>query len=55
MQELIYRDQPYTFLYWINNLMAIHQRFEGVESNLLTPFYGLEHWWQNPDWERDGR
>lgn len=53
MQELIYEDQPYTFLYWVNNLMAIHQRFEGVEANLLTPFYGLERWWENPDWERE--
>ncbi len=53
LQELIYEDQPYTFLYWINNLMAIHQRFEGVEANLLTPFYGLQRWWENPDWERE--
>ncbi len=53
MQELIYEDQPYTFLFWVNKLMAIHQRFEGVEANLLTPFYGLERWWENPDWERE--
>jgi peptide/nickel transport system substrate-binding protein len=53
MQELIYDDQPYTFLYWVNNLMAIHQRFEGVEANLLTPLYGLERWWENPNWKPD--
>ncbi len=53
VQEMIYEDQPYTFLYWVNNLMAIHQRFEGVEANLLTPLYHLERWWENPDWERE--
>lgn len=52
MQELIYQDQPYTFLYWVNNLMAIHQRFEGVEANLLTPLYQLEKWWENPNWQQ---
>ena len=49
VQAMIYQDQPYTFLYWVNNLMAIHERFEGVEANLLTPIYGLERWWENPN------
>jgi len=53
VQALIYEDQPYTFLYWVNNLMGIHRRFEGVEANLLTSVYGLERWWENPSWERD--
>jgi len=54
VQALIYEDQPYTFLYWVNKLMAVHQRFEGVEANILTPFYGLERWWENPQW-REGQ
>jgi peptide/nickel transport system substrate-binding protein len=54
VQELIHQDQPYTFLYWINKLMAVHRRFEGVEANILTPFYGLERWWENPHWQ-EGR
>ncbi len=54
LQALIYEDQPYTFLYWVNNPMAVHRRFEGVQSNLLTPFYRLEQWWENPAWDREG-
>lgn len=53
VQALIYEDQPYTFLYWVNNLMGIHRRFEGVEANLLTAVYGLERWWENPNWEQE--
>jgi len=51
MQQLIYEDQPYTFLYWVNKLIAVHKRFEGVEANILTPIYGLERWRENPDWK----
>lgn len=53
VQRLIYEDQPYTFLYWVNSLMGVNRRVQGVEANILSPLYGLERWWIEPG--RPGR
>lgn len=45
MQELVYRDQPYTFLFWIDRIVAINDRFENVTPVPLSSLYGLENWY----------
>lgn len=45
IQRLIYEDQPYTFLWWRDELLAIHERFEGVEPDILSRLHGAETWW----------
>lgn len=42
LQDGIYKDQPWTFLYWVDDLVAIDQRFEGARHDVLFP-------WRHPD------
>ena len=44
MQELVYQDQPYTFLFWIDRIVAVNSRFKNVAPIALSAFYGLETW-----------
>lgn len=44
-QELVYDDQPYTFLFWIDRIVAIHKRFRDVNPAPISAFYQLESWW----------
>lgn len=44
-QELIYDEQPVTFLYWQVEPAAYSKRFEGDEWLPLRPGYDLTSWW----------
>lgn len=44
LQEVIYEDQPYMFLWWQNEIVGVHSRFENTETNVLSPYGHLEHW-----------
>lgn len=44
-QELIYSDQPYTFLFWFDRIVAIHKRFHDVHPAPISAFYQLDKWW----------
>ena len=46
MQEKIYQDQPYTFLFWKDKIVAVHSRFKNVTPIPLSMFYGLENWYE---------
>jgi peptide/nickel transport system substrate-binding protein len=50
LQQVIYDDQPYTFLWWTDEIVAVHSRFEHAEENInvLSPF-GNVHEWSVPD------
>lgn len=50
VQALIYEDQPYTFLYWIDEIVGVHQRFKDVKVNLSSSYDRLDTWWV-PDGE----
>ena len=50
-QKLVYDDQPYTFLFWIDRIVAIHKRFRDVNPAPISAFYKLEKWWV-PEQER---
>ena len=42
---LIYRDQPYTFLYVPDALIALHKRFRGVELGKAGIGHNFIKWW----------
>lgn len=49
VQELIYEDQPYTFLFWSDRIVAVNARFKNVTPIPLSALYGLEKWYLAPD------
>ncbi|MFQ5772328.1 MAG: ABC transporter substrate-binding protein, partial [bacterium] len=49
MQKLIYQDQPYTFLFWMDKIVAVNNRFKNVTPIPLSALYGLEKWYQSSD------
>ena len=44
LQKTIYEDQPYTFLYWRDEVVPIHSRFENVKCDLLSYIRDLNEW-----------
>jgi peptide/nickel transport system substrate-binding protein len=44
MQEKIYADQPYMFLWWINIPVAVSTRFENTTIDILSPYRNLHEW-----------
>jgi peptide/nickel transport system substrate-binding protein len=45
MQALIHADQPYTFLYWRDDLVGVHARFRDVKIDILSLLNDLHLWW----------
>ncbi len=45
-QRLIYQDQPYTFLFWVDRIIAVSDKFNNVTPIPLSALYGLEKWYQ---------
>lgn len=41
-QELIYKDNPVTFLYWVDNIVAYNRRIKNIS---ITPLGAVEHCW----------
>lgn len=44
-QRLIYQDQPYTFLFWIDKVVAVSNKFQNVTPIPLSAVYNLEKWY----------
>lgn len=44
MQEQVYEDQPYMFLWWRDELVAIDDRFENTSIDLLSVLHKLHEW-----------
>ncbi len=47
-QEILHRDQPTTFLYWIQETQGFNKRVEGEELNILSTFYNVDDWTLSP-------
>jgi len=45
VQAAIYEDQPYTFLYWRDDIVGVHERFNDVKVDILSPMNDLHTWW----------
>lgn len=43
-QQILYRDQPVTFLYWMRETHGFNGRIEGEELNISGPFYNIDDW-----------
>jgi peptide/nickel transport system substrate-binding protein len=48
VQRLVYADQPYTFLYWMDRLVPVRLRFRDVGTDVLSLLSHLERWWVFP-------
>jgi peptide/nickel transport system substrate-binding protein len=46
VQQLIYDDQPYTYLFWIDRVVAFHKRFKNVTPITLSSIYNIEKWYE---------
>ena len=44
-QELIYEDQPYTFIYVQHALSALDRRFEGAKPDPIGMYHNLHEWY----------
>ena len=42
LQEILYEDEPVTFLYWIDNIVAYNNRLENIK---ITPLGSVHHCW----------
>jgi len=49
MQAQIYEDQPYLFLWWMDEIVAINNRFENTHIDMLSRLNRLHEWEVAPD------
>jgi len=42
IENILYRDQPVTFLYWVDNVIAYNRKIKNVE---VTPLGAIHHCW----------
>lgn len=45
IHEILYDDQPYMFLYVPYSLVAVHNRFKGIEPSPIGIGYNFIDWW----------
>jgi len=48
VQEILYRDQPVTFLWESQRLAPINKRVHGANPNVVCSFFNLKDWWVEP-------
>jgi peptide/nickel transport system substrate-binding protein len=49
IQELIYEDQPYTFLNVLDARDVVHRRFRDVKPDAISMYHYLQDWWVSPE------
>jgi peptide/nickel transport system substrate-binding protein len=49
MQQLIYDDQPYAFLYWMDEIVGVNERFEDPKIDVQGALRDLHTWWVPAD------
>ena len=47
--KTIYEDQPYTFLFWIDQAVAIKDKYKDAKPLALSSVYDLENWYIGSD------
>lgn len=47
-QEILHRDQPVTFLYWIRETHGFSKRINGELLTILSTFYNIDDWRLTP-------
>ncbi len=53
-QEIIYEEQPFTFLYNPHALLALHERFTGARPDAISMYHNLHEWRVGPGKEKEG-
>lgn len=48
LQEILYRDQPYAYLWESQRLNGVNRRVHGAKPNVLFSLFNLEDWWVEP-------
>jgi peptide/nickel transport system substrate-binding protein len=48
LQEILYRDQPVTFLWESQRLAPVNKRIHGANPNTFSSFFNLKDWWVEP-------
>lgn len=48
LQRVVYEDQPYLFLYWRDDVVALHERFDGAKVDILSSLNDLHAWSVQP-------
>jgi peptide/nickel transport system substrate-binding protein len=48
IQEILQRDQPYTFLWESERLCVFDRRLHGLKPGLVFAYYNLRDWWVEP-------
>lgn len=49
LQQVIYEDQPYAFLYWTDEIVAVDKRFLDAKIDVLGAWRDLASWHVAPD------
>lgn len=44
LQQTIYDDQPYAFLYWMDEIVAVNGRFQNAAIDISSPYRKLYQW-----------
>lgn len=44
LQQTIYDDQPFAFLYWMDEIVAVNNRFQNTAIDVLSPYRRLHQW-----------
>ncbi|KAA3618877.1 MAG: hypothetical protein DWQ05_05780 [Calditrichaeota bacterium] len=44
-QKKLYDDQPYTFLFWLEKIVAVNKRYANVNPIALSALYDIEKWY----------
>jgi len=55
LQEIIHEEQPYTFLWYPEEVAAYHKRFQSVKWLPLRPGYDLSQWFVPRESQKFGR
>lgn len=45
LERIVYEEQPWTFLFWREDIVAIDRRFRGVATNVINTLQDLSTWW----------
>jgi peptide/nickel transport system substrate-binding protein len=48
IQEILHRDQPYTYLWESDRVSGLDRRLHDVRPSMVLSFYDLEDWWVEP-------
>jgi len=52
--DTLQEDQPFTFMYWLEDLAGVGQRIQGVDMDARSKLVGVASWWI-PEDRRRGR